>query len=894
MQINNEILKDFIICHYKAYRKSKHQTGTITDYQILCNELRQKAKENFERTISKNPNFICINSNFDNITSKEGISLNLKFANENIDLTLDGIEFAGKKNITPIFITPFEKVAIADKLFVALQGTFIQNEFKLQIVNFKIVYGTNSRQTKFKLSSFTKSIKKQTRELNKILSNSNAPVFFKNNHCQICEFQNNCLEKLIERDDLSLLTALKPKEIVQKNNRGIFSVKQLSYTFRPKKNPYRKRKFLPELKALAIREGKTFILEIPTLKQVETEVYLDFEGILDRGSNYLIGVILKTNELVTEYSFWANNENQEADIFIELIHLLKSVNSFTIYHYGSYEIQALKRISKKLTTEQQEFLKTMIDKSFNVLNIFSNNIYPPTYSNNLKEIARFLKFDWTEKDASGLQSTVWRYNWEIPPIDDEYKRKLFQYNLEDCRALMKVVSWISSIPNDETENYKKANNIKVENIKKWCKTDYQLEDFDRINKVSYFNYQRNKIYLRTNTKIKKAVKRTTKNKYVKIKIDKHIDLLFKECPFCKGNSFSLRSYNKGTVVDLEFIKNGIKRYVKELVGGIQICNSCNQKLMPVNFKELQGYGNNLVSWSIDQYISHRIGLTKVAHILKETFNIKIGRCIYEFKEKFAKKYKETYLEIKHNLMSGNILHVDETDVHVRSFSSPYVWVFSNFDTVLYHFTANREADFLNDFLNGFNGVLISDFYTGYDSLQCKQQKCLIHLIRDLNNDLLQNQFNSELRIFVQMFSKLLREIIETIDKFGLSIKHFKKHKIKVEIFFEKINNLECQTDLCMKYIKRFNKNRASLFTFLDYDNTPWNNNNAEHAIKAFAKYRRDNDGLFTNRSINDYIILLSIQQTCVYRGISFLEFLKSEEISIDKYTDNLNKNRINK
>jgi len=57
---------------------------------------------------------------------------------------------------------------------------------------------------------------------------------------------------------------------------------------------------LPELKALAIREGKTFIQEIPILKQVETEVYLDFEGILDRGSNYLIGVILKTNEVVTE------------------------------------------------------------------------------------------------------------------------------------------------------------------------------------------------------------------------------------------------------------------------------------------------------------------------------------------------------------------------------------------------------------------------------------------------------------------------------------------------------------------------------------------------------------------------------------------------------------------
>jgi predicted RecB family nuclease len=47
---------------------------------------------------------------------------------------------------------------------------------------------------------------------------------------------------------------------------------------------------LPELKALAIRENKTFIQEMPNLKGVGAEVFLDFEGIPDRNSNYLIGV----------------------------------------------------------------------------------------------------------------------------------------------------------------------------------------------------------------------------------------------------------------------------------------------------------------------------------------------------------------------------------------------------------------------------------------------------------------------------------------------------------------------------------------------------------------------------------------------------------------------------
>jgi hypothetical protein len=39
---------------------------------------------------------------------------------------------------------------------------------------------------------------------------------------------------------------------------------------------------VPELKALAIRDNKTFIQQMPNLNEVETEVFLDFEGIPDR------------------------------------------------------------------------------------------------------------------------------------------------------------------------------------------------------------------------------------------------------------------------------------------------------------------------------------------------------------------------------------------------------------------------------------------------------------------------------------------------------------------------------------------------------------------------------------------------------------------------------------
>ena len=57
----------------------------------------------------------------------------------------------------------------------------------------------------------------------------------------------------------------------------------------------------------------------------------------------------------------------------------------------------------------------------------------------------------------------------------------------------------------------------------------------------------------------------------------------------------------------------------------------------------------------------------------------------------------------------------------------------------------REGTVLESVLDGFKGVLVSDFYAAYDSAPCPQQKCLIHLMRDINEDLHKNPFDEELK-----------------------------------------------------------------------------------------------------------------------------------------------------
>src|SRR5215210_5749649 len=97
MLINNDIIFSYINCQYKAYLKRKQQSGSASDYQILSTKLKQTQTNSFEKQCSKNGKPFSKNVSFDNSFHKEDTALNVKFANENIDIVLDGIEFSGKK-----------------------------------------------------------------------------------------------------------------------------------------------------------------------------------------------------------------------------------------------------------------------------------------------------------------------------------------------------------------------------------------------------------------------------------------------------------------------------------------------------------------------------------------------------------------------------------------------------------------------------------------------------------------------------------------------------------------------------------------------------------------------------------------------------------------------------
>jgi uncharacterized protein YprB with RNaseH-like and TPR domain len=710
----------------------------------------------------------------------------------------------------------------------------------------------------------------------------------------LCKFQGWCRKKAIDEDHLSLLRHLGQKEIIKKKNKGILTINHLSYTFRPRRNRKKannyKRPHSIALRALAIREQKIHVYEMPSLPESKTAIYFDVEGLQREKFNYLIGLIIVKDKQMQKYSFWANTSEEEQDIFHQFLNVMRGQNNFTLYHFGKYEMNYLKRM-KKLLNGEAALIEEIMENSCNILSSLFTNVYLPTYTNGLKEVAKFLGFQWSDAKASGLQSMVWRKRWEMSG-NNEYKEKLICYNEEDCLALHQVKNLIKSTiekkPEDQS-NIIHFNDFKKNSNFKFVIGEFAIPEIDHINKCAYFDYQRERVHVRTNPYLKKYYYKKQKKRKVDYRPSTLINpVTDTACPLCnKQKRKRVRALSK-KVIDLKFTQSGVRRWVVEYHSSLYYCQKCKKNFIPQEYKDIKyKYGHNIMCWTIYEHIVHKQSFRQIEATLYELFGLRIDKSnVHIFKSYINEYYRETFQKLNQKILGSNVIYTDETPLNMK-FETGYAWIFANNEEVVSFYRQTREGDFLKEYLSSYKGILVSDFYSAYDSLECQQQKCLIHIIRDFNDDLLKNPFNEEFKELARQFTFLLQEIVKTIDRYGLKRRHLNKHNKGANKFFKTVLNKGYSSEIAKQYQKRLARNQNKLFLFLNHDSVSWNNNTAEHAIKLLATHKNKNLNFFRESRMEEYLQLMSIYQTCHYKGISFLKFLLSREKDIDRYCQQL-------
>ena len=272
-----------------------------------------------------------------------------------------------------------------------------------------------------------------------------APPVVLNKHCPSCPFRDACLQQAEKEDNLSLLDRMTPKLMRKYHDKGIFTVRQLSHIYKPRrsrKKAKRQVRHSLELQALAIRTGKIHVEHLPELPRGPVELFVDLEGVPDSDAYYLAGLLVCRGGEAEYESFWADDAAGEAAMWSALVERLEAFPDAPVYHYGSYEKKAFATLAKRHGRGSG-----LADRLVNVASSVYGKVYFPVRSNGLKPLGRFLGATWTDPQASGLQSLVWRHRWEATR-DERFRQSLLQYNREDCEAVRLLVDRLDQIRRD--------------------------------------------------------------------------------------------------------------------------------------------------------------------------------------------------------------------------------------------------------------------------------------------------------------------------------------------------------------------------------------------------------------------------------------------------------------
>jgi predicted RecB family nuclease len=308
----------------------------------------------------------------------------------------------------PIRFTFFNKLTKDDRLMVAFDALALSEVLGRDVSLGKIIHGDKHASVKVKIPRLLPQARKISEKIAALLASASPPDLILNRHCEECEFRNRCRQRALEKDDLSPLGGMSAKERQKFRSKGLFTVTQLSYTFRPRRRPKRQRdkreRYHHAPKALAIREKKIHIIGNPEFKIEGTPLYLDVEGLPERDFYCLIGLRIGSGEATVQHSLWANTIEEEGKIWREFLAILETVEKPVLIHYGSYETTFVRSMRKRHGSAGAEIAAKALDAMVNVLSFIFAQIYFPSHSNSLKDLATCLGFAWPDTALYGPNS----------------------------------------------------------------------------------------------------------------------------------------------------------------------------------------------------------------------------------------------------------------------------------------------------------------------------------------------------------------------------------------------------------------------------------------------------------------------------------------------------------
>jgi predicted RecB family nuclease len=298
----------------------------------------------------------------------------------------------------------------------------------------------------FDPASFEERFSQAMQDVQQLVSGNESSEPVLGSHCTMCGWFTRCYRWVkAESDPTGLFFVGKQKFALREQGlRTIEDIARMNvqeYLEPPRKIPRMGKTSLERMKerARVLLAGKPVIRSGYTFPDVDREIYFDIEDDPTRGVTYLFGLVIQDKHSPARFTYYlAKTPEEEEQTVRDFWEFIQSMDRAVFYVYSHKERSTLKRLMEKYDLDAETFEKYKACEFDLYQDLIVEYSDWPTFSYGIKQIAKFIGFQWRDVDPSGANSIAWYNDYLANPSHEALLNRILEYNEDDCYAMAAI------------------------------------------------------------------------------------------------------------------------------------------------------------------------------------------------------------------------------------------------------------------------------------------------------------------------------------------------------------------------------------------------------------------------------------------------------------------------
>jgi hypothetical protein len=281
-----------------------------------------------------------------------------------------------------------------------------------------------------------------------------------------------------------------------------------------------------------------------------------------------------------------------------------------------------------------------------------------------------------------------------------------------------------------------------------------------------------------------------------------------------------------------------------------------------------------VSWRVAALVAVvrtklRLPIAQVQWLLAQLWGLRLSvGTLCGLLDEAARAARPAYEGLLAEARASPVVHLDETGWREDG-RNGWVWTLTTPTVRLFRFATSRAGAVARALLGAdADGVIVSDFYTAYDQLDGRHQRCWAHLLREIHELTEQHPDDARLHTWAQAMHAIFIDAVAWTAAAGACLP---AERERARLQFEAAVLALCRAEpagvphaaLCQR-IERYH---PELFTFVADPAVPATNNAAERALRPLVIARKISGGTRSAQGSRSRMILQTVVATWELRGL---------------------------